>query len=1118
MKKNRLFDYLMRAGWKKWVQIMKLTAFLILLFVVDASASFSQSTKISVKVENGTLSEIFSKIEAQSEYRFFYQNEQIRDSGRKTVDVTNKNILDVVNELLKETELSCRLVDRNIIIFPKSENSKDNLLQQPHSLSGKVTDSSGTSLPGVTVVVKGTTIGTITDGDGNYSIPNVPENATLQFSFVGMKKQEIGVGGKTSINVTLIEETVGIEEVVAIGYGTQKRSDITGSLTSVSKERLANLPVTNVLNALEGSTAGLNITQNASAPGNIPKVLIRGTNSINASTSPLIVVDGVPFSNMGGSLNDINPNDIESVEILKDASAVAIYGTRGSSGVILITTKRGKTGKPTIRYNAYVGPEFRKRTLTPMNGAQYSQVYLDYCKQMNYVPNNPPVPNQNEIENYNNGHETDWIKEISQQGIMQDHNISISGGAENLKYFVSGEYQDNKGVLKGFQYNRFSIRSNLDANLTDWLSVGTSLFYTSTNSDGGRVNYYLATVMSPYGILNTADGQYNKYPMYPEVNFASPFMDLQVETINRTRNINGTFYTEVKPSFLKGLKYKINANYSYLPRRYDSYTGRNYSYNGSVAAKSSGGYATVQNYETSSWLIENILNYDQTWGKHHLGVTALYSAQEKNIFNNGIIASNFINDQLAFNNIGLAGLQTASTYSGRDALLSLMGRINYSYAEKYLLTITARRDGYSAFGVATNKNATFPSIALGWNLSKEDFMKRFEIVDVLKLRASYGTTGNQAIGIGETLSTQAISNYIYGGNTSIGLVSSSITSSNEQGTYSDSQIGNAKLTWESTTGTNLGMDFSVLKNRISGTIDVYKTTTKDLLLNRRLPTITGFPSIIDNLGSVSNKGIEFTLKTRNIETKNFSWIMDLNLSANRNKILSIYGDNKDDIGNLWFIGKSLGAIYDYKMIGVWQVGEDPSLSDPTAKPGDLKYEDIDGDGHITSLDKVYQGNKFPKWTGGITNTFNFKNFHLNIFINTFQGALKQSQFGTSGSAGRVNIPREMGYYWTPENKSNTRASLSTTKGSNYPIKQSFTRLKDITLSYTVAPEVCNKLKIGSLTVYISGRNIYTFTNWIGEDPELDMKFDQAGSSLPSPEDFPYPLVASYVFGINLSLR
>jgi len=552
--------------------------------------------------------------------------------------------------------------------------------------------------------------------------------------------------------------------------------------------------------------------------------------------------------------------------------------------------------------------------------------------------------------------------------------------------------------------------------------------------------------------------------------------------------------------FLKGLKYRLNANYSYLPTRYDSYSGAN---TGNLV----GGSATANNSETTAWLLENILTYDRTWGKNHVDITALYSSQEKRYFATGINASSFINDQLSFNNIGSAGIQNASSSSFRDALQSQMGRINYSYASKYLLTATARRDGYSAFGSATNKYGTFPSVAVGWNIANENFMQKVSLIDVLKLRVSYGTTGNQAIGVYQTLPTQGIINYIFNGTPAVGLVSSSMTV--------NGQLGNSQLNWESTTGTNLGVDFSLLKSRIGGTIEVYKTTTHDLLLRRNLPAASGYSTIYDNLGEVSNKGIELTLNTRNIQTKKFSWTTNVNFAASRNKIVALYGDNKDDVGNMWFIGKSLLAIYDYKMIGVWQVGEDASKSDPGAKPGDLKFADIDGDGKITNLDKVYQGTRLPKWTGGLLNTFNYSNFHLSVFIQTSQGAVANNDvLDFSAYGGRINQPAQVGY-WTAENKSNTRPSLSyfNTRRYLYPSSLNFTRIKDATLSYTFPASVLSRLKIGSLTAYISGRNIYTFTNWIGLDPEVMDK------DIP-PYDFgsgTYPQVATYVFGINISL-
>jgi TonB-linked SusC/RagA family outer membrane protein len=975
------------------------------------------------------------------------------------------------------------------------------------NIKGKVTDEKGETLPGVSIIIAGTNKGTATNNNGEYQI-NAPEGSTLVFTYMGFTTQKIIVDNKTTLNIVLVQDQVGkqLNTVVVVGYGTQKRSDITGSVTSVPKERLTDLPVTNVMQAIEGTTAGLNVAENSSAPGSSPNVLVRGVNSINASTSPLIVVDGVPFSNMGGSMNDINPNDIASIEILKDASAVAIYGTRGSSGVILITTKRGKTGKPTIRYSAFGGPEFQHQTLTPLNGPQYVQKYLDYSTQMNLVPNNPPVPNLSEIANYKSGTTTNWLNEISQQGRIQDHNLSISGGTENVKYFLSGEYQDEKGVLKGFQHHRAAIRSNLDANVTNWLTVGTSLFFAKNNTDGGTANYSLAMQTSPYGVEYDPKGNYTIYPMFPETLYTNPLLGLKADVVNRYNDLNATFYAEAKPLFIKGLKYRLNVNYTNLPTINDTYYGVN-------TGNTVGGTATIGNTVSDSWLVENILTYNKDWNKHHLDVTTLYSAQEKKYTSSNMIGSTFVNDDLSFNNMNAAGVVTGSSFYSRDALLSQMGRINYSYASKYLVTATARRDGYSAFGSATSKYGLFPSVALGWNISNENFLKNVYQIDNLKLRASYGTTGNQAVGAYQTITTQGITKYIYNGTPTTGLVTSSL---NVNGV-----LGNVNLNWESTTGTNLAIDYSLFKSRISGSIEVYKTSTKDLLLKRQLPAIGGYPTLYDNLGSVANKGIEATLNTANIKKDNFTWSTNFNFSANRNKIISLYGNNQDDIGNKWFIGKPLFAIYDYKLAGVWQVGEDASKIDPGAKPGDLKFVDVNGDGKITATDKVYQGSSLPKWTGGMINNFGYKNFHLSVFIQTSQGAMiNNPTLDLQNYGGRVNIPVQLDNYWTAQNKSNTRPSLSyiNPRLYAYPVQQNYTRIKDATFSYTLPQKIADKLKIGSLTAYVSGRNIYTFTKWVGLDPELSVNANQSGPANANLSYGIYPLVASYVLGVNVSLR
>jgi TonB-linked SusC/RagA family outer membrane protein len=980
-----------------------------------------------------------------------------------------------------------------------------NALAQARHVEGVITAASKEPLPGVSILVKGTTIGTSSDVNGKFSLDLPEGESSILFSFIGYKTQEVKVGNETTLNITMEEDVNTLTEVVVVGYGTQKKTDVTGAVSSVPKERLEKLPVTNLLHAMEGTTAGVNITQNSSAPGSTASVQVRGINSITASSSPLIVVDGIPFSNMGGSTNDINPNDIASIEILKDASAVAIYGTRGSSGVILITTKRGKNGKPTIRYNAYAGPEYMHNTITPLKGPEYSQKYLDYSKQRNQTPNDPPVPNQYEFTNYQAGKQTDWMKEISQQGYIQNHNLSISGGSEHVKYFVSGDYQNEKGVLKGYDYKRISVRSNLDVQITSWLSAGTSLFFANNNYGGGRVNLTLATQMSPYGVEYDKNGNYETYPMRPELLYKNPLLGLNRNEENKSNNLNGTAYLDIQPTFIPGLKYRINSNYSYLPTRFATYSGLS-------AGQTTGGAASINNSETNSWILEHILTYQKDIAKHHIDLTGLYSAQETKFFTSSINANTFINDALGYNGVDAGGVMSVNNVSTngvrpyRTALVSQMIRANYSFASKYLLTVTARRDGYSAFGSATNKYGLFPSVAVGWNIAEENFLKNVAAVDVLKLRVSYGKTGNQAVGAYQAITSLGTTQYIYNGKTYTGVVASS--------EKVNGRLGNNNLNWETTTGTNIGLDYSFLKQRISGSLEFYKTQTHDLLLLRQLPNISGYTSILDNLGAVANKGIEVTLKTVNVRKTNFTWSTNFNFSANRNKITQLYGDNKNDIGNKWFIGKPLRAVYDYELAGVWQSGEDASKIDPGAKPGDLKFKDLNGDGKITSDDRSYLGTSLPKWIGGMINSFAYKNFNLSIFIQTFQGAVRNnSMLNMADQAGRINMPSQVGY-WTEENKNNSRPSLTYTnaRGYGYPVKYSYTRIKDITLSYVFDQSLLDKMHLGGLTAFVSGRNIYTSTDWIGWDPQNDYSsgLDTSNNN--------YPFVASYVFGLNISLK
>lgn len=966
---------------------------------------------------------------------------------------------------------------------------------QEKTVTGVVTDAENNdAVAGATVAVKNKKASVITDALGVFKI-KAEAGDVLVITNVGYQALELVVDVNSTMQIKLTAVNRQLNEVIVVGYGTKKRSDVTGSVASVPKGRLEKLPVTNILHAIEGSVAGVNITQFSSVPGSSANVLVRGQNTISAGTGPFIVVDGVPFSKTGGVTNDLNPNDIASIEILKDASATAIYGVNGANGVILITTKRGTTGKPVIRYNGYTGFDNIVQTLTPASPADYVKKYADWWKQVNPTQTQTNVlPNAYEITNYNAKKSVDWLKEVTRQGVIQDHNLSISGGTKELKYFVSGEYLKQMGAVKGYQYHRASVRSNLDVNLTDYLTVGTSLFFANNNYDGGRANFYLAAAMSPYGTLRNATNNYEIYPMYPELLYANPMLGLYTDRADRGTNLNGNVYADLKFfGVLKGLKYRLNTGTTYATSRSGNYTGRN--------ANNTIGSASIGNSETNNWVIENILTYTRDFRLHHLDFTGLYSAQQRSYFSSGAGASGFINDELSFYNLGAGATQTASSYRDKYNLASQMGRINYSYDGKYLLTVTARRDGSSVMGAGTNKYGLFPSAAIGWNISKENFMRNVRFLDNMKLRASYGKSGNEALSVYSTITTDGAVRYPFGAASTIGVLASN--------------LGNANLHWETSTMLNLGVDFAVLKNRINGTIDFYNTRTEDLLLRRNLPIITGYSFVFDNLGKTQNYGIEVTLNTENLTYKDFKWSSIINFSTNKNKIVDLYGDKKSDLGNRWFIGSPIGVIYDYKLAGVWQVGEDPSTVDPGAKPGDLKFVDINGDKKITSDDRIILGQTAPKWIGGLTNTFQYKNLSLSIFIQTFQGAIKNNVTLTyADEAGRMNIFNETGY-WTAENKSNSRPALSytNTRGYGYASDNSYTRIKDITLSYSVAQKLLDKIKLGSLTFYASGRNLYTFTNWIGWDPEHNYSFRGSGDWTNN-----YPITRSVVFGANVTLR
>ncbi|WP_157278860.1 SusC/RagA family TonB-linked outer membrane protein [Proteiniphilum acetatigenes] len=987
------------------------------------------------------------------------------------------------------------------------------------SVTGNVSDLNGEAVIGASILEKGTTNGTITDIDGNFTL-NVSPGATLQISYIGYITQEVPVTGR-SLAIILEEDTQTLDEVVVVGYGTQKRSDITGSVTSVPKERLSNLPVQNIAQSIQGVAAGVNITQTSSVPGDAASIVTRGRSSVNLSNSPLIVVDGVAMS-VDASLNDVNPNDIESIEILKDASSVAIYGVQGANGVILITTKRGASAKPTVRYGGWVGFSEIAHVLEPGSTDQLLERYAEYARIQN-KPLNPDyggVQYAYEVDNFRAGKTIDWIDEVTQQGIIQNHNLSISGGDEAARYYVAGDFMDQQGVVKGYNYKRYAVRSNIDVKPTKYATIGSSLSITAHNRDGGRANLLNAAAMSPYAKMYEDDGvTYTHYPMYAETLWANPLLNTTLNPKRRSFNISVNGYGEIdfgnllEP--LAGLKYRLNGGYTYIPTRNNYYEGE--------SVYNENGYGYIYNSESQYYLIENILSYAKDIQRHHFDFTGLFSASSKYWQEAYAYSRMFPNDNLGWGNLETGSTQSVSSEADLRRLQSLMGRLNYNYDSRYLFTATVRRDASSVFGDDT-KWGTFPSFAIGWNVTREEFAQPItNVLNSLKLRTSYGYSGNASLPVYSSFFKLTSNTLAMDGST---------TTTMKVGT----RMGNSSIQWERTKSLNIAADFGLWSNRLNGTIEWYDRTTDGVLLLQSLNTISGFADVWDNIGVLNNKGIELTLNSTNIDTKDFRWNTTLVFSKNTSKWVDVYGDGKSDLSNRWFIGKPFGVIYDYTKVGIWQedeigkpVAEGGNIGwDDSAVAGDLKLADIgspdaDGDGlpedgpdgKIDDNDRRVLGTTQPKWTGGLTNTFTYKNFSLSVFIQTVQGVMSNNGVLATASdeLGRRNGPAEVGF-WTPENKSNEWRSLgnhSNSHGYGFPSDASYTRIKDVTLSYRLPKSLLNKAGLGDVQFYVSGRNLYTFTNWIGWDPEA--RYITRGSTN---WDVNYPVTRDIVFGLNVT--
>ncbi|MCX6218835.1 TonB-dependent receptor [Spirosoma sp.] len=988
-------------------------------------------------------------------------------------------------------------------------------------VSGQVlSKDDNTPIPGVTVVVKNTTNGTTTDIDGKYKL-NVPDDkAILVFSAVGYMAQEVTVGNQSAINISLASDQKMLNEVVVVGYGTQKKRDLTGAVSQINTTKLDNENPNSVQDILRGNVAGLSVGMSPSAKGG-GSLLVRGRNSLNAATSPLLVLDGAIYY---GELSDINPNDIETIDVLKDASSAAVFGAKAASGVILITTKKGKEGKPVININTNIGMSTLSRNQPVYSPEGFVSWRSDVMKNINssYKPgqfdnpaNLPSGVTQDqwlaydgskgdpttiwlqrlgmqpiEIENYKAGKSTNWYDLIFQNGMRQDHTVSVSGRNGGTNYYFSLGYLDNNGILHGDQFKTVRGRLNLETKLTKFLSVGVTTQFSDRDESAIPVDFNLARTLSPWGSPLNDDGTYKWRPNNEASGGIHPYYtpSLTDRKVKFT-TLNTTLFASVNLPL--GITYRVNFTPRYeFYERYDAISSKHADY------AAIGGSASRQMAKTYYWQVDNIFKWNKTIGSHNFDATALINAEKYQKWDNTMTNKGFLpTDALGYHGISTGTNPTLSSTDEYSTGDGLMGRLFYSFKDRYMVTLSTRRDGYSAFG-QQNPRALFSSAALGWVFTDEKFMKS-SWLNYGKLRLSWGSNGNRDIGRYVALSDLNTGKYLY---------------VRQDGTvYQANQLyvnrmQNPNLKWERTSSLNLGFDFGILNNRIDGSVEVYKSFTKDLLVQRSLPNVVGFDWVMDNLGEVQNHGVEFSLNSVNINKPNFSWRSSATFQLNRNKIVHLYGDvdangrEIDDVVNRWFIGHSIDEIWNFKVDGVWQANEKDLAAKYGVRPGDFKIRDVDNDGKYTNADKVFQGYTNPRFRWTLRNEFKlFNNLDVSFVLYSYWG--HKAGFNQAKNIDGF-LDRTSSYvtpYWTESNPVNDYARLYSSEGgaTGFSIyrNRSFIRLDNISVGYTLPKAWVQKASIQNLKFFASVRNVgYYAPQWSYWDAEPDSD----GNNVPVP--------------------
>ena len=977
------------------------------------------------------------------------------------------------------------------------------------NISGTISDEDGVPLPGVNVVVKGTNNGTSTDFDGNYSI-SADQDDTLIFSFIGFLDQEVNVGTSTSVDVSLQLGSSELEEVVITGYGSSKKRDLTGAIAQIKTETIQRANPIQAAASLQGQVAGVVVTKTKGRPGDDFDINIRGLNNFDdTKTRPLVVVDGI----LGANLNDINPVDIQTIDVLKDASSTAVYGARGANGVIIITTKKGVSGKPNVSYNGYYGMKSKAHIPALMNSKQFYDLYQDEDRFGRGFT-------AQEVYNVNNGVTTDWLDLVTRDAIQQNHSISVSGGSDSTTYNFSAGKQLEEGLVNNADYGRLTLNAGIESQISDKVKIGFTTYITENERNWGSTEAvrsamrarptatpYFSDIVNP-NKRDTNFGDVDGYAFYMGINDSqviNPLIEISPDNFQRQRRSNSMIANAfLEYELMPGLKFKTS---------YSAYSNnqKEGEYRGTYTKSRKGSRSPIASSEqvkTTNYTLDNTLDYRAVFGKHSLNATALMSIFEESTESMSISVEDLPYKSLWYN------LGSGATITGYNSNLleysiaSYMARVNYAFDDKYLLTVTGRYDGASQLAEG-NKWAFFPSAAIGWRLTEESFIQDLGLFTNLKLRASYGEVGNNASI--SPFATQANIFQTYYDNDGRGSLG-----------YTINALSNQGLVWERSKEINIGLDFSLSGFPISGTIEYYKRNTEDLILDDKVPLSTGFNNVLDNVGEIENSGIEISLNSINMNTGDFKWTSNLTFTANDDKVVKLAGGITEDIGNRRFVGESVRALYSYKFEGIWQLGQEAEALEFGQEPGQIRVRDLNGDKKINSDDRMIVGKGTPDWTAGLRNQLNYKNWDLSFFIYTRQGAMYSNAFlnATYGdiASDRYNRSSELDY-WTPDNPSNTYFSPITGPGLNskneskggtsrvalsYQLAD-FVRISDITMGYSLPKQVLSELGVSRFRLYGQVQNPFVFSDFMSFDPE----YNSGGND----DDLP---ALTVLFGVNIN--